>query len=302
MRATRRAAPALLAALAAGCGRPAGQEAAPARSAAPAEARPLAGGIPLRPGLVLTLVANLPGVDGDDVPDLASREVEVLEVEKGRLRLRWTGQVRVEKPESARRREDWVRVRANAPRSATPEPSVPAVYETHEVGGTLLFPDFGTASEFLLPGLWPEGQATIPGSTALWISPNALAELKGGGRASVPLATSAPSLREPAVTILRRAIDLAGKAPSRRPGVWTAGPPAAFALRVDGDDMTVPALRAHDWFGAYAVLDAGAAPLVLAVLPQPPSSPPADLFAPANALCSLLGYRVAEVARPKERK
>ncbi|MGA7991978.1 MAG: hypothetical protein WCC53_11135 [Thermoanaerobaculia bacterium] len=302
MRASRRAIPFVLAVLAASCGRPAGQEMAPAVPPAPAPIRTLAGGLPLAPGLVLTLVPNLPGVDGEDMSDLARRQVEVLEAQKGGLRLKWTGQVRVEKPESARRREDWVRARSNAPRGGTPEPTVPAVYETHEVGGTLFFPDFSTASEFLLPGLWPEGTATIRSTTTLWISPNALAELKGGGRASVPLAVSGPLLREPAVTILRRAIDLAGKAPSGRPGLWTAGPPAAFTLRVDGNDVTVPALEAHDWFGTYKVHDASAAPLVLAALPQPPSSPPADLFAPASVLRSLLGYRVAEVTRPKESK
>ena len=241
-------------------------------------------------------------MDGEDVPDLARREVEVLEIEKGRLRLRWTGQVRVEKPESARRREDWARARANAPRGATPGPAIQAVYETREVGGTLSFPDFGTATELLLPGLWPEGYATIPGSTALWISSNARAELKGGGNASVPLAASAPSLREPGATLLRRAIDLSARAPSGRPGVWTAGPPAAFGLRVDGADVTVPTLGARDWFAAYAVLDGTSPALVLAALPQPASSPPADPFAPAHAMRSLLGYRVAEIERPKETK
>ena len=303
MRRARRAAPALFAALAASCGRPAGREAAPQYPAPTAPAPPaLSGGIPLEPGLVLTLVPNLPGVEGEDVPDLARREVEVLEAEKGRLRLKWTGQVRVEKPETARRREDWVRAQANAPRGATPEPTVPAAYETREVGGTLFFPDFGSASAVLLPGLWPEGNATIPGSTALWISPNALAELTGGGRASVPLETSAPSLREPAATILRHAIDLASRAPSSRPGLWTAGPPAPFALRVDGDDATVPALSARDWFGSYTVLESAAAPLVLAVLPQSAASPPTDVFAPAHSLRSLLGYRVAEIVRPRERR
>lgn len=299
MRAARRAVPALLAILGTSCGPPAGREEAPARPA-PAGARALAGGIAPAPGLLLTLVPNLPGVDDGDVPDLARREVEVLEAENGRLRLRWTGQVRVEKPESARRREDWVRARANAPRGATPEPTVAAVWERREVGGTLSFPDFATASEFLLPGLWPEGDATISGATALWISPNAHAELKGGGRASVPLATSASALREPAASLLRRAVDLAGAAPSSRPGLWTAGPPASFALRVDGEDVTAPALGAHDWFAAYAVLDAGPSPLVLAALPQTP--PSAGPLAPTNALRSLLGYRVAEVTRPKERK
>jgi hypothetical protein len=302
MRFLRRAAPALLAAVVAACGKPPVREAAAPPPPAPTAAPPvLEGGIPLAPGLELTLVPNLPGVDGGDVPDLARREVEILEVEKGRLRLSWTGQVRVEKAESARRREDWARARANAPRGATPEPAIPAVYETREVGGTLSFPDFGTATELLLPGLWPEGNATIPGSTALWISANARAELKGGGSAAVPLAVSAPALREPGATLLRRAIDLSVGA-SGRPGVWTALPPASFGLRVDGADVTVPALGARDWFAAYAVLDGASPALVLAALPQPASSPPADLFAPAHTMRSLLGYRVAEISRPKEKK
>jgi hypothetical protein len=300
MRFPRRAVPALFAAAAAAAGA-CGKAPVSEGVASPAPPAVLEGGIPLVPGLLLTLLPNLPGVDGEDVPDLARREVEVLEAENGRLRLKWTGQVRVEKAESARRREDWARARANAPRGATPEPPVPAVYETREVGGTLSFPDFGTATELLLPGLWPEGNATIPGSTALWISANARAELKGGGSASVPLAASAVSLREPGATHLRRAIDLSAGA-SGRPGVWTAGPPASFALRVDGEDVRVPALAARDWFATYAVLDGSSPALVLAALPQMPSSPPADLFAPAHAMRSLLGYRVAEVTRPKEKK
>lgn len=296
MRFPRRAAPALLAAVVAACGKPTRETAPPPTP--PAAAPVLEGGIPLAPGLTLTLVPNLPGVEGEDVPDLARREVEVLEVENGRLRLRWTGQVRVEKAESARRREDWARARANAPRGATPEPAIQGIYETREVGGTLSFPDFGTATDLLLPGLWPEGNATVPGSTALWISANARAELRGGGSASVPLAASAASLREPGATLLKRAIDLSAGA-SGRPGVWTAGPPVAFALRVDGADVAVPALAARDWFAAYTVLDGSSPALVLAALPQPASSPPADLFAPAHTMRSLLGYRVAEIARPK---
>jgi hypothetical protein len=302
MRAVRRAAPALLAFLAVSCGRPPGGAAEGPHAPATPVARLPDGGLPPEAGLVLTLAPNLPGVDGDDTPDLARRTVEVLEAGEGRLRLRWTGQVRVEKPESSRRREDWVRARANAPRGATPAPTVAADYETHEVRGTLLFPDFGTASEFLLPGLFPEGDATIPGSTALWISPNAFAELRGGGRAAVPLATVAPTLREPGATFFRRASELAARSPAGRPGLWTAGPSAPFSLRVDGRDTTVPALAASDWFGAYTVLAARASPLVLAALPDVPLVPAADPLARGNTLRSLLGYRVAEIVRPKGRK
>ena len=301
MRATRRALSALAAVLSVSCGQTRESPAGPVTPAV-SPVPPLAGGIPLVPGLVLTLVPNLPGVDGGDVPELARREVEVLEIEKGKLRLQWTGQVRIEKAESSRRREDWVRARANAPRGATPEPTIPAVYEVREIGGTLTFPDFGVGTAFLLPGLWPEGNATIPGSTALWIPPNALAELKGSGRASVPLATSAASLREPAATLLRREVDLAAKAPLGPPGLWTARPEAPFAVRVDGEDVAVAALGSRDWFASYVVFDGGGPPLVLAALPHPPSSSPADLFARSNAFRSLLGYRIAEIVRPKAPK
>ena len=77
--------------------------------------------------------------------------------------------MRVEKPDSARRREDWVRARSNAPRGATPEPTIPPEYENRSVTGTLYFPDFAKATQFLLPGLWPEGNATLPGTSAMWI-------------------------------------------------------------------------------------------------------------------------------------
>ena len=64
--------------------------------------------------------------------------------------------------------------------------------------------------------------------------------------------------------------------------------------------MTVPA-SARVTGSRYAVLT-GVSALVLAALPQPASSPVADLFAPAHAMRSLLGYRVAEIALPKDRK
>ena len=152
---SRLAAPALFAAFALSCGRGPRE---PQPGLAPPAASLLA--LQLSPGLILALDPNLPGVDGEDVPESARREVEILEFGRGGLRLRWSGRVRIEKPDSARRREEWVRARANAPQSATPVAAPPAAYESREVGGTLLFPDFATATEFLLPGLWPEGVAT----------------------------------------------------------------------------------------------------------------------------------------------
>ena len=197
-----RAAPALVAAFALSC-RPVAREEKPA----PAPSSPVPvrfSDLRLAAGLVLALDPNLPGVDIGDVPESTRREVEILEFGKAGLRLRWSGRVRVEKRESARRREDWVRTQANAPRGATPIPAPPAAYESKEVGGTLFFPDFATATEFLLPGLWPEGIATIRGSSAIWISPNAFAELKAAGHATVPFSLSSNALRNPAASLLKR--------------------------------------------------------------------------------------------------
>jgi hypothetical protein len=295
MRWWRGAAPALLAAFALSCGRTT-PEATPA-PAAPAAAALRLSALPLAPGLVLALDPNLPGVDGGDVPGSARREVEVLELGKEGLKLRWSGRVRVEKRESARRREEWVRARTNAPKSATPVAAPPGAYESREIGGTLSFPDFATATEFLLPGLWPEGVATIAGSSALWISPNAFAELKVAGHATVPLSLSSKVLRDPAASLLKRAFQLSSDATFGPPQLWTRGAETDFALRVEGAESCVTALGARNWFGVYTVLAAGGPPLVLSVLPGPAPSRGLDLFAPAGVLRTLLGYRVSEVIR-----
>lgn len=299
MRAPHRAASTFVAALVAAftlCCAPRAREEKPVpASPSPGPAR--LSDLPVAAGLVLALDPNLPGVDIGDVPESTRREVEVLEFGKAGLRLRWAGRVRIEKRESARRREDWVRAQANAARGATPIPVPPAAYESKEVGGTLFFPDFATATEFLLPGLWPEGTATIRGSSALWISPNAFAELKAAGHAAVPFSLSSKALRDPAASLLKRALKLSGEADSGRSHVWTREAESDFLLRVDGDEARVKAVGARNWFGVYTVLAAGGPPLVLSVLPSPASSPSLDLFAPAGVLRTLLGYRVSEVVR-----
>ncbi len=257
--------------------------------------------LPLSPGLILSIDPNLPGVDGEDLPESTRREVEVLEFGKAGLRLRWSGRVRIEKPDSSRRREEWVRARANAAQGSTPLPAPSPAYESREVGGTLFFPDFATATEFLLPGLWPEGVATIAGSSALWISSNAFAELKAAGRATVPFSLSSSLLRDPAASLLKRAFQLSSEGSSGPPYLWTRDRETDFSLRVDGVDARVKALGARNWFGAYTVLAGGGPPLVLSVLPGPARSPGLDLFAPASVLRTLLGYRVSEVTRVPRR-
>ncbi len=250
----------------------------------------------LRTGLQLALVPNLPGVDAEDTPDAARREVEVLGVDARALRLLWTGSIRVEKAASARRREDWVRARSNAPASATPLPSVPPDYEERTVGGELFFPDFWSATSYLLPGLWPEGNASFAGSTALWVAKGAYRDLRQRREARVPLTLGARFLKEPASLLLRRASELtAGGGGAEAAVLWNAGVPRRFSLRLDGQSVEVPTIPASSWFGTFEILADEENPLVLAVFPSPAPSPVLDLFAPMKVLKTLLGYRVAEV-------
>ncbi len=286
-------APLALLLLAAACG---GGKKAPA----PPPSVPAAPPAPLRlrPGLRLSLVPNLPGVPLDDMPEATRRDVEILAHDDRFLSLRWTGTVRMETGESAKRREEWVRAGSNSRAGATPIPTVFATYETRTITGTLVFQDTSSGS-FLLPGLWPEGNVTLPGATGLTLPRGALEDLKLRGEAKVPLFLEGRSLRDPASVLLRRASELAADAHVESPALLKrVPPPRRFSLEVDGRTKEFATVVAVNWFGTFEILDDPANPLVLAVMPSPASSPVLDLFAPAKVLKTLLGFRVAGVVSP----
>lgn len=283
----------LFALAAAACGRK--QEAAVSPTPLPAAASSEV--LRLRAGLVLSLVPNLPGVPADDVPEASRLDVEILSADGRQLRLRWTGTVRVETPDSSRRREDWVRATSNAPAGATPLPTVRPDYEKQEISGTLFFPDEAAASAFLLPGLWPEGSVTFPGASGLAMPRRAFHGLRQRGEAKVPLFLTGKGLREPASLLLKRASESAHVVHVEGTEIWRLTQPLRrFPLRVDGRAVEVGSIVAQNWFGTFEILDDAENPIVLSVLPSPAPSPALDLFAPAKVLKTLLGYRVAEAA------
>lgn len=271
---------------------------------APSAPLPLLRPHALAVGLRFTLVPNLPGVDAEDIPSLSHRRVEVLACDRRRLKLRWTGRVRLERPESARRREEWVKGRAHGGPEVVALPELAADYDEKEVSGTLDFPDFGSARALALPGLWPEGRATLKNTAAIWITKDARREIVAKGEAHVPFASPSPFLNDPAASLLARAASLAGTRARSDPSapsperLRVTGYPERAALRVDGRDGEVQVFRATNWFGTFEVLADEANPLVLSVLPDPPSSTLLDLFAPAKVLKTLLGYRVSAIDAP----
>jgi hypothetical protein len=266
--------------------------------------RPLLRPHALAAGLRLTLAPNLPGVPAEDVPALADRRVEVLSVDAKRLRLKWTGRVRLENAASARRREEWVRARAHGGPEVVAMPELSADYEEKEVAGTLEFPDFAHSRALVLPGLWPEGRATLRDTSAIWLAKDAREEIVRKGEARVPFAAASPLLADPAASLLSRAALLARSRSESDPEqppperLRVVGYPVDVPLRVDGVDGEVRVFRAVNWFGTFEVLADEANPLVLSFLPDPPSSTFLDLFAPAKILRTLLGYRVSAIDGP----
>jgi len=296
--------PVLLVAAAAACRRGEAPSEAPASHAA-IELRP---SVALVPGLKLTIVPYLPDVDLSDVPWNARRRVEVLAFDGKKLKVKWTGQVRVERPDSSHRREGWVRERANAPAKATPAPEPAAVYDDKEVSGTLEFSDLSSARGLLLPALWPEGNVSLAGASGIWLDPGARRELRQERRSEIPFFPASPLVSDPAADLLHRAsayvkahevgVDVPPQA-----DVWRLmEAPARLAVTINGLPTTVPTLTASSWFGQFEILDEGELPLVLAVRPDPPSSAVLDLFAPARVLKTLLGYRVSAIDLPPRPK
>ncbi|MEO6324838.1 MAG: hypothetical protein ABIT01_02090, partial [Thermoanaerobaculia bacterium] len=260
---------------------------------------------PLVVGTVLTLVPNLPGVAAEDIPLTAERRVSIVSIDHRRLTLRWTGRVRLERPESARAREEWVRSRSNAGVHATPVPAVEPAYEEKEVTGTLSFPDFGRGRAFLLPGLWPEGTLSLKASSAIWLAPESWNELRRERRTKIPFFRAGSILKDPAAALLERASEMVdGEAPrhdqtARPKDFWrTLEGVGRVRLDLNGISGEVDTLRVANWFGVYDVLEQEGNLLVLSVLPDPPSSTLLDLFAPAKVLKTLLGYRVAAIETP----
>jgi hypothetical protein len=267
-----------------GCGAP--------RQPGPSEAARLLSAPPLAAGLRLTIAPNLPDVPSGDLPEETEREVEILALSTEQLRLRWSGRVRRETPESAGRRASWLRARTSAGSHEPPPSPVPPLFEESEVTGTLEFSDFGSSRALLLPGLWPEGHVLLRGSSGMWLSSGALAEIAGTRRLVVPF-LNARALREPAAALLERASEIAHE---REPGSadeWRLLPGAGRStLEVNGVRGDVATLRLSSWFGTFEVLSDPKNPIVLSVYPSPSSSGLMPLFAPARVMRMLLAYRV----------
>ncbi len=158
-------------------------------------------------------------------------------------------------------------------------------------------PDFKTATGLLLPGLWPEGNVTLKGSSALFIPPSSFRELLESGKSVVPFFPPSPLVTGPAADLLHRAAGLYrtpdGSGSTAEWKLESAKSSAKVVL--DGRVAQLPTIRAESWFGLFEVLADETNPLVIAVLPQTGVGGPMEIFAPANVLRTLLAYRVVAI-------
>lgn len=247
-----------------------------------------------RPGLRLVLTPNLPGVSAEDVPTQSGRQVEILHVKGASVTLQWSGRTRIETQKSLAKRERWMKERFESPRRAQSLPEPKPEYEEREVGGVLTFPDFNIARSFLLPGLWPEGERTLEGTSTLWISRGVSASLMQSRSADLVFLDGKPLGDEPVQVLFRRLTGIRRLSTTTNDAWELSGDSVPVICELDGQDTAVDAFPVQNWLGQAEVAEAETSLLVLSVMPELPETV-YRIPAPPNLIRTVFGYRISSI-------
>ncbi len=252
-----------------------------------------------RVGLKLALVPNLPGIVEDDIPQSSERRVEIIDVRGTSVTLRWSGTTRVETAASITRREKWLKQRFDRPRQNPAQKEPQAEYEEQEVTGTLTFPDFGRATAYLLPGLWPEGRSQIRGASSLWISAAATADLNKKRRTDLTFFLDRPLGTDPTHVLFRRVMTVQQPIDAQKNQWEIEGDSGPVTVSLNGSDVAVEAFPVRHWLGLAEVSRAASCSLVLSMLPDIPAALSGSTGS-ASLIRTFFGYRITSVDVPQK--
>lgn len=183
-----------------------------------------------------------------------------------------------------------------------PPPNV--VNERVTTSGTVLGINLRTTHSAYLPVYWTEDKEDLLGErSAIWLSDDAFQELVRTRRTILNLGLFDESLNQAAKNVaglkdayatLREQADADGKFKDLTE-LNADDEFIEWRLSVNGEERTVSAIRAHNWFGEVIVLNNRQNPMILKVTLNPQAALAAALGSDASLVENLFGYEVKNI-------
>jgi hypothetical protein len=194
--------------------------------------------------------------------------------------------------------ESSIKAREAARKAKQPEPEPIMVDQT--VLGRLIAINLKDAHALMLPAYWPEkADGSAQESSAIWLSKDVFDGLSRNRVATLDFGLLEPSFQG----VVGTSADFKGtlatlqsqvKSISDRTDVFKLtgdADPIEWKLKVNGQDVTVEALKARTWFGEIVVLNNPQNPLILKATLNPAMASLANVLN-LSALQALFGYEV----------
>jgi len=182
-----------------------------------------------------------------------------------------------------------------------PEPE----YETRSVSGTLAYVNLKTSHKGFFPAYWREGkQSASDEFSGVWLSDDAFQELSRTGQTAFSFNvfqnTSAEALRglnalQDAVAALKQESQTAKKEHTDIDLLKTTEEAFDYELTIDGQPVTVEAIKARNWFGEMTVLKNRQNPIILEVSINPLAAGVNEAIGDkVGSLQGLFGYKITD--------
>ncbi|MFA6503864.1 MAG: hypothetical protein WCT54_02860 [Patescibacteria group bacterium] len=173
----------------------------------------------------------------------------------------------------------------------------------HTVQGSLENIDLKQSHRLDVPGYWPSAKANLVDSSAIWLSKDVFDELSknllstiyygildqdlyGAMNASKDFSSAVSSLLDKS---------LAAQATTDPDLTRSDAELSDWPLKVNGQDISVQVIKAHNWYGDIVVLNNPQNPLVLRLTLNPTIADGIKSLNGGDLLASIVGYEVTRV-------
>ena len=186
--------------------------------------------------------------------------------------------------------------------AAMPEP----VMERVSTSGTITGINLANAHALTSPPFWKEGTMNVVGeSSAIWLSSDAFTELSKTGKTTVNLgfldssaARILSNIKEVQSLVAFLKKETTNTQDRQDPTLLVRdGDLTTVPLLVNGKEVSVQAIKAHNMFGEVTVLNNAANPLVLELSFNPLLAGAAQFTSADQAAAGIFGYQVTSITR-----